>query len=70
MSGVSEKNNPVQKPFRCTAEFDARLNRAKGALMLRTGSRISDNQFFLEVLELGLEELLKRIENKYYDTGE
>lgn len=70
MSDPTEKTNAVQKPFRCTAEFDSRLNRAKGALMIRTGSRISDNQFFLELLELGLAELLKRIENNYYGTKE
>ena len=68
MSNSTVKTPHIQKPFRCPEEFDTRLNKAKGALMLQSGNRISDNQFLLEVLDLGLEVLLKRIDQgKYVD---
>lgn len=62
MATTSEKATSIQKPFRCSENLDARLNRAKGALMVRTGTRISDNQFLLDLLELGLEVMLRRLE--------
>lgn len=62
MASTTEKSDYIQKPFRCSAELDTRLNRAKGALMLQSGNRISDNQFFLDLLELGLEVMMQRIE--------
>ena len=68
MANATLKSTHIQKPFRCPEEFDTRLNRAKGALMLQSGNRITDNQFLLEVLDLGLEVLLKRIDQgKYAD---
>ena len=68
MAGTTEKSVYIQKPFRCSAELDTRLNRAKGALMLQSGNRISDNQFFLELLELGLDEMMKRIDQARFPT--
>ena len=56
----------IQKPFRCPAEFEIKLNKAKGALMLQTGARISDNQFMLELLEMGLEVLQQKISSGNY----
>jgi len=64
MISSSSKPTSVQKPFRCPPEFDVKLNKAKGALMLQTGARISDNQFILELLSLGLELLQKRIDTE------
>ena len=69
MPALREKQNVIQKPFRCPSDLDIRLNRAKGALMLRSGARISDNQFILDLIELGLDVLLKRIEKGTYDDG-
>lgn len=68
MSSVQIKPSTIQKPFRCSEELDVRINRIKGALMLRTGARISDNQFILDLLELGLEAMHARIENGFYDS--
>lgn len=66
MSATREKMSVVQKPFRCPEELEIRLNRAKGALMLQSGARISDNQFILDLLELGLDVMLKRIDKGNY----
>ena len=60
------KSPSIQKPFRCPTEFDIKLNKAKGALMLQTGARISDNQFMLELLEMGLEVLQQKISSGNY----
>lgn len=68
MSSSSVKPLVVQKPFRCTPELEARINRSKGALMLRSGARISDNQFILDLLELGLEVMHERLEKGIYDS--
>lgn len=68
MANSNVKAEYIQKPFRCTEELDTRLNRAKGALMVQSGTRISDNQFFLELLELGLEVMMKRIEQGKFQT--
>ncbi len=51
----------VQMPFRCQRAFSARLVRAKGAILRVTGEKLSDNRFFLQLLEIGL----KEIELKY-----
>jgi len=67
MKRDSAKPASVQKPFRCPLEFDIKLNKAKGALMLQTGARISDNQFMLELLEIGLEVLRQKIESGNYN---
>lgn len=50
-----------QKPFRCPAELDIQINRAKGAVMLKTGERISDNQFMINLLQMGLERLREKM---------
>lgn len=68
MSSVMIKSKTIQKPFRCTEELDVRINRTKGALMLRTGARISDNQFILDLLDLGLDVMHLRIENGFYEA--
>ena len=57
----NDNNEVLQKPFRCTKELDVRLNRAKGALMLQTGERISDNQFITDLLNLGLKSLQEKL---------
>jgi len=61
MKPSTSKAEYIQKPFRCAPEFDMKLNKAKGALMLQTGARISDNQFLLELIELGLDVLQSKI---------
>lgn len=66
MKQATSKPASIQKPFRCPSEFDVKLNKAKGALMLQTGARISDNQFLLELLEIGLDVLQKRIASGNY----
>ena len=58
------KSQVFQKPFRCPADLDVRLNRAKGALMMKTGERISDNQFIIDLLELGLKSLKSQIDQE------
>lgn len=63
MASTTEKSTTIQKPFRCSEDLDTKLNRAKGALMLRTGARISDNQFLIELIEMGLEVMLRQIED-------
>lgn len=60
MKNKSDEQSEVklhQKPFRCTKELEVRLNKAKGALMVHTGERISDNQFLIDLLNLGLKSL-------------
>ena len=64
MSSQAPKSPFIQKPFRCSVEFNHRLNKLKGARLLFTGQSISDNQFFLELMELGLQEMARRIESK------
>ena len=61
---TNAKAEVYQKPFRCPADLDVRLNRAKGALMMKTGERISDNQFIIDLLELGLKSLKSQIEQE------
>ena len=63
---AKEKSPLVQLPFRCSREFSARLVRAKGAMMRVTGVKVSDNGFFLQLLESGL----KEVEAKYGMSGE
>ena len=70
MAVLPEKINVIQKPFRCPEELDIRINRAKGALMLRSGARISDNQFILELLEMGLEVMHQRIGSGVFDSAQ
>ena len=60
MKKSNGKQSVVQKPFRCPVELDVELNRTKGALMMKTGSRISDNSFMIELLELGLEKMKEK----------
>jgi len=60
----SDKSPLHQKPFRCSFELETRLNRAKGALMLQTGERISDNSFLIRLVELGLESAQQRFNIK------
>jgi hypothetical protein len=62
MTHSDSKKTTVQKPLRCPVEFEVSLNKARGALMLQSGARISENRFLLELLELGLEALNERIE--------
>jgi len=50
-------SSTVQMPFRCQREFSSRLVRAKGAIMRVTGEKLSDNRFFLQLLELGWKEI-------------
>ena len=52
----------IQKPFRCSREFEARLNRIKGALMMQTGERISDNQFLLDLVKIGMDHMSKKLD--------
>ena len=61
MSKPLSKVPTIQKPFRCPTALDIQLNRAKGALMLKTGERISDNQFVINLLELGLDKLKEKM---------
>ena len=52
----ARKTQPmIQKPFRCTEEVVMLINRTKGALMLKTGRRISDNEFILHLIRSGLD---------------
>jgi len=61
-SGAEVKPAQVQLPFRCSREFSARIVRAKGAMMRITGEKVSDNGFFLRLLEIGLKEIERQYE--------
>ena len=53
---LSTKDQPlIQKPFRCSQDLVMQINRTKGALMLKTGKRISDNEFILHLIRSGLD---------------
>ena len=41
----------IQKPFRCSQDLVMQINRTKGALMLKTGKRISDNEFLIQLIQ-------------------
>lgn len=68
MSKPISKTPNVQKPFRCPTNLEIQMNRAKGALMLKTGERISDNQFMINLLELGLDKLKEKMDLNFGDT--
>ena len=53
-----EKNPDLsQILFRCPAELKARINRALGKEMTRSGSRVSTNDFMRRLVEEGLKNL-------------
>ena len=56
----AETRRLIQLPFRCDKSFESRLVRAKGSLMRNTGEKISNNEFFIKLLNKGLEDFEKR----------
>ena len=52
----------IQKPFRCSQDLVMQINRTKGALMLKTGRRISDNEFLIQLIQKGLEQVGRTID--------
>lgn len=60
MSKNTASTPVVQKPFRCPGDLDTEINRIKGALMFKTGLRISDNKFLIELIELGLKSIKQK----------
>ena len=60
MAPKTDKPNR-QKPFRCSIELEADINKARVSEMLRTGERISENKFLIQLIKLGLTALDERI---------
>ena len=56
----AETRRLIQLPFRCDKSFESRLVKAKGSLMRTTGEKISNNEFFIQLLSKGLEDFEKR----------
>lgn len=50
------RSKPVKKqiPFRCDAELELKLIKARGEWMIRNGQRISSNDFLILVITKGL----------------
>ena len=69
MPTASASPHHVQKPFRCSSTLEVRLNKAKGALMLKTGERITDNQFILMLIEMGLTMLREKMDLSLSEKG-
>ena len=47
----------IQLPFRCNEQLRARLHRAMGREMTRTGERISANDLLIRLIDEGLARL-------------
>lgn len=60
MAVKSEAQKLIQLPFRCQKAFESRLVRAKGTHMKNTGQKISNNDFFIRLLSIGLEEFERK----------
>lgn len=56
----TESHKLIQLPFRCQKSFESRLVRAKGTHMRNTGEKISNNDFFIRLLNIGLEEFERK----------
>ncbi|MFM7195984.1 MAG: hypothetical protein ACKOYP_14540 [Bacteroidota bacterium] len=55
----AETRRLIQLPFRYKS-IESRLVKAKGSLMRTTGEKISNNEFFIQLLSKGLEDFEKR----------
>lgn len=60
MGVKTEAHKLIQLPFRCQKNFESRLVRAKGTHMRNTGKKISNNDFFIRLLSIGLEEFERK----------
>lgn len=60
MPSKNDTQKLIQLPFRCQKNFESRLVRAKGTHMRNTGEKISNNDFFIRLLSIGLEEFERK----------
>jgi hypothetical protein len=69
LAATTKKQDQIQKSLRCPSELNVQINRAKGTLMVKTGERVSDNQFIINLLEMGLDMLKEKINMNFSSKG-